>query len=193
MKLICPNCGEEIEHEILAFREEKTGVEYTLRCNNCGYTYKKFIKEEKMLSLKVIWSWQEESEVKKFSAFEEDILSVGDEITVSGINSIITAIDSHSKRVRSAAAKDIDTIWAKRFDSVVVKISINRGNRTTTHTLIANPHEEFYVGDLIEIDGIHAMIHKIKNVDKFINRGGEIARNIVRIYAKEIREPRRKH
>ncbi len=193
MKLICPNCGEECDHEILAFREDKNGVEYTLRCENCGYTYKKFIREEKMIDVKVVWSWHDESEIKKFSAFEEDILSVGDEITIEGINSLITAIDSGGKRVSSAPAREIDTLWAKRFDRIVVKISINRGNRTTSHRIVVPPNEEFYIGDIIDVDGFHAVIHKIKNNEHFINRGGELARNIVRIYAKEIREGRRKH
>jgi len=119
MKLVCPNCGMETEHEIVSYREVKDGVEYVLRCKNCNYTYKKVIKEEKMREIKVIWSWRDKSEVKKYSTFEDDIIFMGDEIRVDGVNSLVTAIDSKGKRVKSATARDVDTLWAKRFDRIV--------------------------------------------------------------------------
>ncbi len=186
MKLICPNCNKETEHEILAMKSLKKGIEYTLKCKNCGYVYKKFIEEEKMREIKVIWSWREKSEVKKIVKLEEDILSVGDEILINNINSQITAIDSKGKRVKKAKVKDIDTLWAKRFDRVVVKISVNRGSKTIPYEIISHPDEEFYIGDIIEVNGRHAAIHKIKTKERFITRGGARARDIVRIYAKEI-------
>ncbi len=193
MKLVCPNCGKESEHEIVSYKEVKDGVEYVLRCRNCGYTYRKVIKEEKMKDIKVIWSWRDKSQVKRYSTFEDDVISVGEEIRVDGINSLVTAIDSRGKRVERARAGDVDTLWVKRFDRVVVKVSVNRGERTTSHEIIASPDEEFYIGDIIDLDGHHAVIHKIKTEERFIHRGGAMAREIVRIYAKAIREVRRKH
>ncbi len=193
MILTCPNCGKDVEQEILSYKETKNGREYLLRCTECGYTYKKEIKEAKMKELKVIWSWKGESEVRKFSTFEDEILRVGDEITVNGINSLITAIDSNGKRVEKAMAEDIDTLWAKRFDEVIVKVSINRGERTLSGEITADPHEEFYIGDIVEVNGINGVIHRIKTTERFVHRGGALARDIVRIYAKEIREGRRKH
>ena len=190
MKLVCPNCNQETEQEILSMKSMKNGVEYTLKCKNCGYVYRKFFEEEKMKELRVIWSWRNKSEVKKIVKLEEDILSVGDEISVNNINSQITAIDSGGKRVKKAKVKDIDTIWAKRFDKVVVKISVNRGSKTVPYEIISHPDEEFYIGDIIEVNGHHVAIHKIKIKDKFIMRGGARARDIIRIYAKEIREAR---
>ena len=190
MKLICPNCNKETEHRILSMRSMKNGIEYTLKCSNCGYVYKKYVEEEKMKEVKVIWSWRDKSEVKKILKLEEDILAVGDEISINNINSQITAIDSGGKRVSRAKVKDIDTLWVKRFDKVVVKISINRGSKTVAHEIISHPDEEFYIGDIIEFEGHHAVIHKIKVKDRFIVRGGALARDIVRIYAKEIREVR---
>ena len=193
MNLICPNCGKEGEHEIVSYKEVKGGTEYLVRCKNCGYTYSIVMKDEKMKDIKVIFSWKGESEVKKYSTFQEDILHVGEEIRVDGINALITALDSNGKRVKKGEAKDIDTIWAKRFDKVIVKVSVNRGERTISHELTANPNEEFYIGDILEFNKSHAVIHKIKTKERFIHRGGAMARDIVRIYAKEIREGRRKY
>jgi len=193
MKRICPNCGKDVKQEIVAFRETKRGMEYTLKCKNCGYTYKIIEREEKMIDIKVVWSWHENSEIKKFTAFEDDMIAVGDEININGINSLVTAIDAHGKRVKEAKAKDIDTLWAKRFDRIILKISVNRGNRTSSYEIEVTPDEEFYVGDMLDLEDIHAVIHKIKTEDRFVNRGGAQARNIVRIYAKEIREVGRKH
>ena len=86
MKLICPNCNKETEHRILSMRSMKNGIEYTLKCSNCGYVYKKYVEEEKMKEVKVIWSWRDKSEVKKILKLEEDILAVGDEISINNIN-----------------------------------------------------------------------------------------------------------
>ncbi len=193
MKLICPNCGEETEHEIISMKSVKKGVEYTLKCKKCGYIYKKIIPEERMKELKVVWSYRDHSEIKKIYKLEEDILTVGDEISVDNINSQITAIDSKGKRVKKAKVRDIDTLWAKRFDRVMVKISVNRGSRTASYEITSHPDEEFYVGDIIEINGRHAVIHKIKITERFITRGGARARDIVRIYAKEIKESTRNY
>jgi len=190
MKLICPNCNRETEHIIVSMKSKGKGVEYLLKCTSCGYTYEKFFEEEKMKELKVIWSWRDKSEVKRVYKLEEDILTVGDEISVDNINSQITAIDSKGKRVKKAKVKDIDALWAKRFDKVVVKISVNRGSKTSSYEIIAHPNEEFYIGDIIEVENRHAVIHKIKTRERFIMRGGTMARDIVRIYAKEIREVR---
>ena len=187
MKLICPNCGKEVEHEIVAYRQLKKGMEYTVKCNNCGYTYKKITKEDKMVDVKVIWSMGEKTEVKKITVFEDDIIGVDDELLVDGVPSLVTAVDSGGSRMKEAMAKDINAVWAKRFDKVIVKVSVNHGRKTTAHEIIATPDEEFYIGDIVDLNDIHAVISKIKSKDRFITRGGEIARNIVRIYAKEIR------
>ncbi len=193
MYLVCPNCGVESEHEILSFKDTKGGKEYVLRCKNCGYTYSRTVKDSKMIDLKVIFSEQGKSYIKKYSTFEDDILSVGEEIRVEGINSLVTAIDSSGRRVQKAAATDIDTLWVKRFDTVIVKISINRGERTLSGEVVAAPDEEFYIGDIVEVNGIHGVVHKIKTMERFVHRGGALAREIVRVYAKEIREGRRKY
>ncbi len=193
MNLICPNCGKEVEHDIVSYKEIKGGTEYLVKCKNCGYTYTIVMKEDKMRDIKVIFSWKDKSEVKKYSTYEEDILHVGDEIRVDGINSLITALESKGRRVNKAQAKDVQTIWAKRFDEIFVKVSINRGERTLSHEITTDPDEEFYIGDILEINNFHAVIHKIKTKEQFIHRGGAAARDIVRIYAKEIREGRRKY
>ena len=188
MQLICPNCGENTGHKVISTRVGDKGIWYVLQCTKCGYTYKKYIENEKIKDVKVIWSWREKSEVKKISLFEEDTLKIGDEITVNGINSKITAIDSMGRRVKSAKVKDMDTIWAKRFDKVIVKISVNRGRKTIPVEIVVHPDEEFYVGDIINIKKMKCVIHKIKIEKKFIVKGSALARDIVRIYAKEIRE-----
>jgi len=193
MYLICPNCGKETEHEIISYRETKRGKEYILKCKNCGYTYSKIIKDEKMIEIKTITSLNDKSTVQRYTTFEEDILSVGEEIKVNGVNSIITAIDTKEKRVSKAVARDIKTLWVKRFDRIRIKVSVNRREKTIPAEIMATPDEEFYIGDILELNGIHAVIHKIKTNERFVHNGGAAARDIVRIYAKEIREMQRKY
>lgn len=188
--LECPRCGEE-NHRILkgkvAGKKGET-IECTVKCSKCGGVRKTILRQEKPILVKMIVSEEDKSVRKETELLPSEEMLVGDRLMVDGLEVKVSSIESDGKRVQTAPAKDIDTLWAKRADKVKVKFSIGKGPKTISKELIAQPDEEFFVGDMVEIGRMKVTIHKIKCKDGLLRKGGAEASQIVRIYAKAIKE-----
>lgn len=187
--LDCPSCGENAVHEVLRGKmgKKQDTLEATVKCQECGHTYTTVVREPESIKIPIIVSDRSESHKEEIELMEDEILSVGDEIFLGESQLLVTAIESKGKRVENREPADIDTIWAKKFDRVIVKISINKHTQTIPAELEALPDEEFYVGDLMTIGTEKVAIHSIKTESGTVRRGSVEARNIVRIYAKAVR------
>lgn len=187
--LDCPSCGENAVHEVLRGKmgKKQDTLEATVKCQECGHTYTTVVREPESLNIPIIVSDRSESHREEIELMEDEILSVGDEIFLGESQLLVTAIESKGKRVENCEPANIDTIWAKKFDHVIVKISINKHTQTIPAELEALPDEEFYVGDLMTIGTEKVAIHSIKTASGMVRRGSAEARDIVRIYAKAVR------
>ncbi len=187
----CPTCGEETRHTVIKGKvSEKKGAisfEGTVKCTKCGTVHHAVIKESAPLDIRTIISEGRESRRTSVAIPPEELVMVGDEFMHEGSLVRITAIESGGRRVQQAHASDIETIWLKRFDHVEVKFSINKGERTVSRKISAEPDEEFIIGDYFQIDRDYVVIHKIKATYGFVENGSVPARDIVRVYAKKIR------
>ncbi|RLF49657.1 MAG: hypothetical protein DRN20_01500 [Thermoplasmata archaeon] len=184
----CPQCGESTKHKILRGNVGKKGDVFTgtVQCTRCGFVQKISVNLGSTVRVPVIISWMGESRRESVEFFEEEVIRAGDEFMVGDVPVIVTSIELEGqKRVKAAPASQIKTIWAKRFDKVRVKFSISRGSRTVSKNIFAVPDEEFAVGDLLDIDGIPVVIHKIKVAHGHRDRAR--ARDIVRVYAKSVK------
>lgn len=188
--LECPRCGESM-HRILRGRQTSgkgDRVECTVKCSKCGGVKKTIVKRERPVSVKLIVSEEEKSKKKEIELFPSEEVAVGDRIIVNGVEIEVTSIESNGKRVSSSYVEEIDTLWTRRADKVKVRFSINKGPRTLSKEIYALPEEEFFVGDMVEIGRMKVIIHKIKCKDKMVRTGGTQASEIVRIYARAIKE-----
>ena len=187
--LDCPSCGENAVHEVLRGKmgKKQDTLEATVKCQECGHTYTTVVREPESLKIPIIVSDRSESHREEIELMEDEILSVGDEIFLGESQLLVTAIESKGKRVENCEPANIDTIWAKKFDHVIVKISIHKHTQTIPAELEALPDEEFYVGDLMTIGTEKVAIHSIKTASGMVRRGSAEARDIVRIYAKAVR------
>ena len=187
--LDCPSCGENAVHEVLRGKmgKKQDTLEATVKCQECGHTYTTVVREPESLKIPINVSDRSESHREEIELMEDEILSVGDEIFLGESQLLVTAIESKGKRVENCEPANIDTIWAKKFDHVIVKISINKHTQTIPAELEALPDEEFYVGDLMTIGTEKVAIHSIKTASGMVRRGSAEARDIVRIYAKAVR------
>ena len=187
----CPVCGEETRHTVIKGKlSEKNGAisfEGTVKCTECGNVHHATIKESAPIEIRTIVSEGQESRRTTISASPEELLIVGDEFMHEGVPVRITAIEIKGKRVDRAHASEIETVWLKRFDQVDVKFSINKGDRTISKKISAEPDEEFIIGDYFMIDHDYVVIHKIKATYGFVENGAVLARDIVRVYGKKIR------
>ncbi len=163
-------------------------LECVVKCTECGDVRKTTIKREKPIPIKVIVSKDEKSIRKEIGLLPSEEIVVGDKMIVDGLEVEVSSIESKGKRVEVAIVGEIDAVWTKRADRVRVKFSISKGPKTLSKEIIAQPDEEFFVGDMVELGRMKVVIHKIKCRDKMVREGGATASSIVRIYAKGIKE-----
>ncbi|HUT28141.1 MAG TPA: HVO_0476 family zinc finger protein [Methanomassiliicoccales archaeon] len=185
----CPDCGEETLHEVLKGRLGKDGdtLEGTLRCHQCQRVHNAVVREAKTIMVPVIVSDQGESRKAQLELPEDEIICLEDELVLDDLPIIISSLEKGGARVTKAKVKDITTIWAKRFDRVWVKVSINDVHKTIPTEITALPDEEFSVGDLMTVGRYNVVIMHIKALDGMVRHGSVPARDIVRIYAKKAR------
>jgi uncharacterized Zn finger protein len=187
--LDCPNCGEHAVHEVLKGKLSKKGdtMEATVKCQECEHTYSTVVREPEVLKVPIIVSELGNSKKEEIELEGGELLSVGDELYLGETHLLVTGLDCDGRRVEKCDTEKIDTIWAKKFDKVIVKISINKHTRTIPTQIEAMPDEEFYVGDLMTVGKEQVVIHNIKSKEGTVRRGAVPARDIVRIYTKAVR------
>lgn len=185
----CPDCEDETLHEVLKGRLGKEGdtLEGTLKCQECGRVHTAVVREAKTIKVPVVVSDQGESRKAEIELPEDEELRVEDELLLDDLPIIVSSLERGGGRANRALAKDVTTIWAKRFDKVHVKISINDVHKTIPAELTALPEEEFFIGDLMTVGRYNVVITQIKTRDSMARRGSVPARDIVRIYAKKAR------
>ncbi len=123
----CPSCSpdEPTTHVLL----KEGGL---VKCEECGFVHAVPVKKKKILKLRVIVSRMQESSVQEIELSEDDVVHVGDEYVVehgdevSGVK--IQSIELKTKgRPEEAIASDIDALWARAIDDVIVKIAVQKG------------------------------------------------------------------
>src|SRR5439155_1423812 len=100
----------------------------------------------------------------------------------------VTAVEAEGRRVAAARAKEVGTVWAKRVDRVRVKFSVNKGNRTVPHDVLAAPDEEFEIGEIVDLGRDRAVVHHIRTRQRTVRQGRVRADDIVRMYGRIVRE-----
>lgn len=184
----CPECGEVTLQEVLTGRRGKSSLDATLRCQECQRVHSAQLRQPEELERPVIISDGKESFRSKTILESDDLLVVGDEFFVDDVYVRITDLElGGGKRVNKAPAPEIQTIWAKRFDKLRLKVSINNVHRTYARHVEALPDEEFTVGDILRFGVDETVIHGIKTHNRMLRRGSAEARDIVRMYGKIMR------
>ncbi|UCG70731.1 MAG: hypothetical protein JSV09_06935 [Thermoplasmata archaeon] len=186
----CPSCQEETLHRVIKGSiGEKKGlvVNALVKCGNCGHRHTSVIRAEKVITIPVVVSEQKISRKNEIELSSKEIIHIGDEYQLDRGQIKITAIETKKGRVKESQAKDVTTLWAKKFDRIKLKVSINKGSKTLVRTIWAVPDEEFFIGDVMRVKGLNFTIHSIKTEYKNIKRGSVPARDIVRLYGKVVR------
>ncbi len=129
--LVCEECGE-VPHRVLSGRvtgKDALVFQGTVKCSSCGRVTSVTYREDRPVAVPLVLSDREASERDAIDLGPEELVSVGDRLDHAGHRIEVTSIEVGERRVPSAAAKAIRMLWAKRRDRVVVKFSVNKGNR----------------------------------------------------------------
>lgn len=188
--LHCDTCGD-VPHRVL--RGKVTGkdeiiFEGVVRCSKCGQVRSVVTREPRPIQVPVIVSFLESSERTSLEFSPEEEIDVGEEIELGDSRLRITSIEVKGRRMDGALAKEVSTLWAKRMDRVRVKFSVNKGNRTVPHEVLAAPDEEFEVGEIVDLGRDRAVVHHIRTKHRTLHEGRVRADEIVRMYGRVVRE-----
>lgn len=186
----CETCGL-VPHRVLHGRvsgKDEIVFEGVVRCSKCGRVRSVVTREPRPIHVPTIISWLQESERTMVEFSPQEDVAVGEEIELGDVRLRVTAIDAEGRRVDAAKAREIQTLWAKRMDRVRVKFSVNKGNRTVPHEVLAAADEEFEVGEIVDIGRDRAVVHHIRTRDRTMREGRARADEIVRMYGRVVRE-----
>lgn len=195
VEVVCPSCSPKIEvpHDVL-----KSGQNLIVQCQECGNVHPTTIERPKNADVKVIISRGEESFSCMHRMTSEDFVTVEDEMIIDDEENdevypiIVTAIDTNEKRVNAAKAPDINTIWGRAIDEVIVRISVHQGKNTQALEKRVPGGYEFTIGNDDRVDRTDFRITKIKKRDgTFLSgRGSTVAaKDIKRVFADEAKRP----
>ncbi|MGQ0797451.1 MAG: HVO_0476 family zinc finger protein [Methanobacteriota archaeon] len=188
--LTCDTCGD-VPHRVLRGKvggKLEIVFEGVVKCSSCGTVRSVVTREPRPVHVPVIVSWLASSERTVLEFGPSETVSVGEALDVGETRVEVTAIESGGARVPAAPAKDVSTIWAKRVDQVRVKFSVNKGNRTVAHDVLAAPDEEFAVGEIVDLGKARAIVHHIRTRHRTMREGAVRADEIVRMYGRVVRE-----
>ncbi|MDI6866361.1 HVO_0476 family zinc finger protein [Methanoculleus sp.] len=185
ISIVCPVCKEECEHTVL----RETG-DLVVQCCECGHVHRmERPVEPATITIRTIVSYETESKVCSVEAFEDETVSIGDRLAaecgdeVFGVE--VTGIEVGAKRVRSAVARDVTTLWTRKIDQVVVRASIHTGRTTIPLYQTMDGEEELVVGETRSFAGRHIRISHIKLRDgPLMRKEGwkTVARRVKRVY-----------
>jgi len=187
----CESCGTEAPHRVLRGKiggKDEIVFEGTVKCSTCGRVSTVVSREPKPIQVPLVVSWLEKSERTFLEFSPDEAVAVGQELDLGDSRIAVTAIESAGRRLRDAKAKDVTTLWAKRIDQVRVKFSVNKGNRTVPHEVLAAPDEEFEVGEIVDLGRDRAVVHHIRTMHRTLREGRIRADEIVRMYGRVVRE-----
>ncbi len=192
--LHCDTCGD-VPHRVL--RGKVTGkdeviFEGIVKCSKCDQVRSVVTREPKPIAVPLIISFLEKSERTSLEFSPDEQIELGQEIELGDTQLKVTAIEVQGRRMDGAVAKEVSTLWAKRTDRVRVKFSVNMGNRTVPHDVLASRDEEFEVGDIIDLGRVRAVVHHIRTPHRTIHEGRARADEIVRMYGRRVRERTRR-
>ncbi|HPT37631.1 MAG TPA: HVO_0476 family zinc finger protein [Methanothrix sp.] len=183
-QIFCPVCGNETDHSLI-----KSGQENLVRCEECETVHSVQIERERLVNLKVIVSNDQQSAPYFIKIPARDILTVGDELLVDdpAKEVVMTQISSleTDRRVQSAQADSVKTVWARATDQVPLRVSVYNNGQTRPFKISVPGNEVFEVGDSRKIKGTRFEIVKIKLRGEGFADTAE-AKDIQRVWGREI-------
>ncbi|ELZ06363.1 hypothetical protein C482_01035 [Natrialba chahannaoensis JCM 10990] len=195
----CPSCSPDLEtvHEVLT----EGGGSLTVRCSECSHVHKVQPEREREVTLDVVVSQDGESFTANVTTPEGATIEVGDEFlleTEEVLSTVrVTSLElDGQRRVESAPADEIETVWTREVDNVSVDITIHPqdGSRDDSRSITVHvPGDyEFEVGavddfgdDEFEIDAF--VVRKTVtgyDRDRYDMEGDTVpAKDVKRVYA----------
>lgn len=183
-QFFCPSCGEDTDHVLI-----KLGQEKLVRCEECELVHSVQKERERLITLKVIVNKDDRSQPYFINIPAREVLRVGDELLVDDgsrdvVMTEITSLET-DRRVESAQAETVKTVWARETDEVLLKLSVYRNGRTNSFKITVPGDEVIEIGEIREIEHFVFKVVKIKlRGEGFADLAK--AKDILRVWGREI-------
>ncbi|MDR0913223.1 MAG: hypothetical protein LBM96_11610 [Methanobrevibacter sp.] len=188
----CPLCGSENLETLKSknFSSKKEEIsEFLFKCQDCDSVFKDSIKTPRQRSYRLIISENDSSKKTFIDIYPDDVLNSGD-VLLSDLGQVkINSLELNSgKRVDSAIAKDILTIWASSLEIPSrIGLSVNLQGEVQSYKVDLARDFRFEIDDVLKIEDYIARVHGIKTNDRKMNKGGAVADVIKRVYTTPVK------
>jgi uncharacterized Zn finger protein len=179
--LDCPVCGEETDFEIL-----KEPPEAVVKCTVCGHVMRVTLKEPRVLTVKAVVSYGNDSHTGTIDLIEGDTITVGDylvaEVGDDSFSVEVTSIEENNARRQKLPAEKIEVLWARLVDQVIIRASLNKGAITIPLYENVEGNKVYTVDHITSVGGRQFRVTRIK-----LRKGNIITRKDKTAEAHEIK------
>ena len=189
----CPSCGTEEVHEILSEKEVGGGADYRVRCETCSHVHLIQVRPPKAVIVQFTLSDGAHSISEEIEVDEDEIIHVGDVFDhAHRLWRVQTLHLKQEQDVRYADPSSIVSAWAVRCDLVRIKVTMTRGEESTSSIIESDPETVFSCGTIIEHDGGKWRIRAIHTGLGRTLTGRREAAEIRRLFLHPPPEPRKR-
>ncbi len=184
----CPVCREETPHRVEKGHVAKGGaaVEGAFTCGTCGHTHQGLVTVPVPVDIPLIVS-DDEGRTKPMSVqvVNEEDVRVSDEFEVEESLVEITAIElPDGRRVESAPADRVKTLWGKDITQIKVAFAMNVGPSTRAFEARFDPDESIAIGDKFDLDDEEVEVKQVVTQSGRQRHGRHNVREIRRVWLK---------
>ncbi len=180
---MCPSCQLESAHEILRERKVGRGADFLLRCQECSNVHTIEFREPPAIQIPFILTDGPTSELIELEIDADEILEVGDRFEDSEMEWKIHRIEDKEGNTRtSLRANKVARINALRTDMIRVRLTMTRGDRSISDSIVVPESEQFSGGNMIVVDEEEWRIRAIHTGNGRTLKGTVNAENIRRMY-----------
>lgn len=187
----CPMCGSNSSETLKSKKissKTKEINELLLKCNECDFVFKDSIIAKKPVSYRLIISENDKSHKTQINLYPNEKLSK-DSFLLSDLGQVeIKSLELKSgKRVNSALAQDISTIWATSMEIPArIGVSVDFSGDIDSYKVDIDRDFELAIDDIAKIENNILKIHTIKTIERKLKKGFAKASVIKRIYGNPV-------
>ena len=186
----CSECNDVMGHIILKETPKGKGADYLLKCEECGRVHTTHIRPPPVVDIPFILTEGPSSRTKVIEIDADEILELEDVFQEDDKLWSIHQIEMQDGRyVKHCEASLIVRASALRCDMVRVKLTMTRGEDSSSDVLIVPAETTYTAGHLIDLEGQTWRIRAIHMGRARTLRGTVEARDIKRMYLHEPPNP----
>lgn len=182
----CPSCNEPCGHEILKEKQVKAGINYLLKCGECGHVHNYQLREPKPVLVPFLLSEGANTVTVKIELDDDEILAIGDIFEYSDASWEINRIENtENVSVTNLISSKVSRANAVRSDVVMVRLTLTMGEYSESDSIFVERDTVYKAGSIFDYDGVKWKIRAIHTGAGRTMTGSVVAHDIKRMYLHE--------